>query len=384
MKYRSIDRGILRFRQCEIVLSIAAILLAKVPICAEEYEPDDELAQPVPVLTQTVQSDAAKTVRRYPARIRAVEQVDVVSRLSADIEEIGFDEGGTVRKGQLLYRLDDTRFVAAVSNQTAQIAETKAKLELATLTFDRKRKLAEKEMAPRADFDAARAAKLELEANLEAAKAALALAEDDLRHTRIVSPIDGRIGLTAKTLGNYVTPETGILSTIVSTDPLRIRFSLSMADYARLFGCDETRLKKEAEIHVETPQGMMPLPKGEVEFVDTKAVERTDTVLVYVRQPNPDGRLVPDSAATLILSVAAQGSMPWVPPQSVIENGDENFVYVVEGGKAALRGIDVGARLPERVFVKSGLKADESVVVGGMHKVSDGAAVMCKSETTSH
>lgn len=384
MKHRSIDRGILRFRQCEIVLSIDAILLAKVPICAEEYEPDDELAQPVPVLTQTVQSDAAKTVRRYPARIRAVEQVDVVSRLSADIEEIGFDEGGTVRKGQLLYRLDDTRFVAAVSNQTAQIAETKAKLELATLTFDRKRKLAEKEMAPRADFDAARAAKLELEANLEAAKAALALAEDDLRHTRIVSPIDGRIGLTAKTLGNYVTPETGILSTIVSTDPLRIRFSLSMADYARLFGCDETRLKKEAEIHVETPQGMMPLPKGEVEFVDTKTVERTDTVLVYVRQPNPDGRLVPDSAATLILSVAAQGSMPWVPPQSVIEDGDENFVYVVEGGKAALRGIDVGARLPERVFVKSGLKAGESVVVGGMHKVSDGAAVMCKSETTSH
>ena len=148
MKYRSIDRGILRFRQCEIVLCVAVLLLAGMSVFAEEYEPDEESAQPVPVLTQTVQSDAAKTVRRYPARIRAVEQVDVVSRLSADIEEIGFDEGGTVRKGQLLYRLDDTRFVAAVSNQTAQIAETKAKLELATLTFDRKRKLAEKEMAP--------------------------------------------------------------------------------------------------------------------------------------------------------------------------------------------------------------------------------------------
>ena len=378
MKYRSIDRGILRFRQYEIVLSITAILLAKVPICAEEYEPDEESAQPVPVLTQTVQSDAAKTVRRYPARIRGIEQVDVVSRLSADIEEIGFAEGGTVRKGQLLYRLDDTRFLAAVSNHTAQIAEIKAKLELATLTFDRKQKLADKGMAPRADFDAARAAKLELEANLEAAKAALALAEDDLRHTRIISPIDGRIGLTAKTVGNYVTPETGILATIVRTDPLRIRFSLSMADYARLFGCDEARLKKEAGIHVETPQGMTPFSQGEVEFVDTKAVERTDTVLVYVRQPNPDGRLVPDSAATLILSVAAQGSMPLVPPQAVIEDGDENFVYVVEDGKAVLRGIDVGARLPERVFVKSGLKAGETVIVGGMHKVTDGSPVSCR------
>lgn len=245
MKYCSMDSGILRFKQYEIVLYVAVLMLGWMSVFAEEREPDEESAQPVPVLTQTVQSDAAKTVRRYPARIRAVEQVDVVSRLSADIEEIGFAEGGTVRKGQLLYRLDDTRFVAAVSNQTAQIAETKAKLELATLTFDRKRKLAEKGMAPRADFDAARAAKLELEANLEAAKAALALAEDDLRHTRIVSPIDGRIGLTAKTVGNYVTPETGILSTIVRTDTLRIRFSLSMADYARLFGCDETRLKKK-------------------------------------------------------------------------------------------------------------------------------------------
>lgn len=372
------DSGILRFKQYEIVLCVAVLMLGWMSVFAEEREPDEESAQPVPVLTQTVQSDAAKTVRRYPARIRAVEQVDVVSRLSADIDEIGFDEGGTVRKGQLLYRLNDTRFVAAVSNQTAQIAETKAKLELATLTFDRKRKLAEKGMSPRADFDAARAAKLELEANLEAAKAALALAEDDLRHTRIVSPIDGRIGLTAKTVGNYVTPETGILSTIVRTDPLRIRFSLSMADYARLFGCDEARLKKEAEIHVETPQGMTPFSQGEVEFVDTKAVERTDTVLVYVRQPNPDGRLVPDSAATLILSVAAQGSMPWVPPQAVIEDGDENFVYVVEDGKAALRGIDVGARLPDRVFVKSGLKAGETVIVGGMHKVTDGSPVSCR------
>ena len=315
--------------------------------------------------------------RRHP-RICAIEQVDVISRLSADIKEVGFTEGATVRKGQLLYRLDDTRFIAAVSNQTAQIAEIKAKLELAEITFIRKEKLAEKEMVAKTDFDEARAGKLEMEANLEAAKAVLALAEDDLRHTRIISPIDGKIGLTSKTIGNYVTPETGILATIVRMDPLRIRFSLSIVDYARFFGCDEVRLKSDAEIHVETPQGMMPLPKGEVEFVDTKAVERTDTVPVYVRQPNPDGRLVPDSTATLVLSVTEQGSMPWVSPQAVIEDGDENFVYVVEDGKAVLRGIDVGARLPERVSVKSGLKAGETVIVGGIHKVKDGSPVSCR------
>ena len=366
----------LRLLQYGFVLSVIAFAPPALSLHAEGEDPDEPV--PVAVLAQTVQSGAAKTVRRYPARILAVEQVDVVSRLSADILEVCFTEGSFVRKGQLLYRLDDIRLGAAVSNHVAQIAETRAKLELASLTFDRKRKLAEKGMASRADFDAARAGKLELEANLEAAKAALALAEDDLRHTRIVSPIDGKIGLTAKTAGNYVTPESGVLATIVRTDPLRIRFSLSMADYARLFGCDEARLKKEAEIHVETPKGMMTLPKGEVEFVDTKAVERTDTVLVYVRQPNPDGRLVPDSAATLVLSVAASGVQPWVPPQALIEDGDESFVYVVEDGIANLRAVEESARLSDRVFVKSGLKAGETVIVGGTHKVSDGTAVTCK------
>jgi len=366
----------LRLLQYGFVLSVIAFAPPALSLHAEGEDSDEPV--PVAVLTQTVQSDTAKTVRRYPARILAVEQVDVVSRLSADIVEVCFTEGSFVRKGQLLYRLDDTRFSAAVSNQTAQVAETEAKLELATLTFDRKRKLAEKGMSPLADFDAARAAKLELEANLEAAKAALVLAEDDLRHARIVSPIGGKIGLTAKTAGNYVTPESGVLATIVKTDPLRVRFSLSMADYARLFGCSEERLKSEADIRIDTPPGMNPLPKGAIEFIDLKAVERTDTVLVYVRQPNPDGRLVPDSAATLDLSVAASGVLPWVPPQALIEDGDESFVYVVEDGKADLRAVEESARLPDRVFVKSGVKAGETVIVGGTHKVSDGAAVTCK------
>ena len=366
----------LRQLQYGFVLSIIAFALHYLSLHAEE--PESKEPSPVTVLTQTVQTDAARICRRYPARIRAVEQVDVISRLSADIVEVGFTEGGMVRKGQLLYRLDDVRFVAALSNQVAQIAEIKAKLEMANLTFARKEKLFEKGMAAQAEFDAARAAKLELEAYLEAAKAALILAEDDLRHARIVSPIDGKVGLTAKTAGNYITPESGVLATIVKTDPLRVRFSLSMADYARFFGCSEERLKSEADIRIDTPPGMTPIPKGVIEFVDLKAVERTDTVLVYVRQPNPDGQLVPDSAATLVLSVAAPDALPWVSPQALVEDGDESFVYVVEDGKATLRAVEESARLPDRVFVKSGLKAGETVIVGGTHKVSDGAAVTCK------
>lgn len=367
-----------RLRPLQYGFVLSAIAFTSIPLSLRAEDDESGGPSPITVLTQTVQTDAARICRRYPARIRAVEQVDVVSRLSADIVEVGFAEGCLVRKGQLLYRLDDVRFVAAVSNQVAQIAEIGAKLEMANLTFARKEKLLAKGMTARAEFDAARAAKLELEANLGAAKAALVLAEDDLRHARIVSPIDGKVGLTTKTAGNYVTPDSGVLATIVKTDPLRVRFSLSVADYARFFGCSEERLKSEADIRIDTPPGMTPIPKGSIEFVDLKAVERTDTVLVYMRQPNPGGRLVPDSAATLVLSVVASGTLPWVPPQALIEDGDESFVYVVEDGKAVLRAVEESARLPDRVFMKSGLEAGETVIIGGTHKVSDGAAVTCK------
>ena len=110
----------LRLLQYGFVLSVIAFAPPALSLHAEGEDPDEPV--PVAVLTQTVQSDTAKTVRRYPARILAVEQVDVVSRLSADIVEVCFTEGSFVRKGQLLYRLDDIRFVAAVSNHVTRDA----------------------------------------------------------------------------------------------------------------------------------------------------------------------------------------------------------------------------------------------------------------------
>lgn len=245
----------------------------------------------------------AEIVRRCPARVRTIEEVAVLSRLSADVMEIGFTEGGAVEKGQLLYRLDDTRFVAAVSNQVARVEEARAKLSFAETTFLRKRALIEKNAIAQVEFDSAKCDREALAAGLRAELAALALAEDDLRHTRILAPISGRVGLTAKTVGNYVTPETGTLAEIVATDPVRIRFSLSMTDFARFFGCDADRLRQGASLRISDGSGPVDVPPGTIEFVDTRAVEKTDTVLVYVRQPNPCGRLVPNAAVTLELTI---------------------------------------------------------------------------------
>jgi len=245
----------------------------------EAEEENSEETASVAVLTHKVTDDVARAVRRYPARVRAIEQVDVVTRLSADIEEVGFTEGTEVAVGQLLYRLDDVRYRAAVSNQHAKVSEVAARLKLSEQTLARKAALSAKGMAPQAGYDAAVADQASLAAQLAAEQAALALAEDDLNHTRIVAPIAGRIGLTSKTIGNYVTPESGVLTRIVRTDPLRIRFSLSLTDYARFFAGDAKRLKKEAEVSVLTATGLPSLPKGTIEFVDVSAVERTDKVM---------------------------------------------------------------------------------------------------------
>ncbi len=365
--------------QYEFVLLVSSILCPLVSRCSENINEGGEEDPPVSVLVCTVQESEAKVSRRYPARVRAIEKVDIVSRLSADLLEVGFTEGMTVKRGQCLYRLDDTRYAVAVSNQLARVCEAEAKLDLAKITLTRKEKLAEKDIATRAELDEARSEKLAQEAQLAAERALLALARDDLAHTRIVAPISGRIGLTAQTAGNYITPETGVLATIIRTDPVRVRFSLSMSDYARLFACDESRLKTEGKIAIQTASGTILPIEGRIEFVDAHAVDRTDTVQVNVCLPNRDGCLVPDSAVTLILVVSIRGTMPWVPPQAVMDDGEETYVYAVEDGKAMLRTVVAATRLPDRVYVSSGLKSGETVIIGGTHKVSDGTPVsVCK------
>ena len=177
--------------------------------------------------------------RRYSARILSPAVVSITSRISGEIVEAPFAEGGRVRKGDVLFRLDPVRYEAAVKSA-----------EDAKRSLDRVKKLWEQNAESRDAYDAAVRTAKTAEAALLAAEADVALAEDDLKHTVISAPSDGRAGVAAFPVGSWVSSSSGALTTVVVTDPVRVRFAVSMKDVASVFGSVE-KLREEGSAKIE-------------------------------------------------------------------------------------------------------------------------------------
>lgn len=320
--------------------------------------------------------------RRYTGVVVSPQTVALVPRVAAEIFEVGFAEGGIVTNNQLLYRLDDTRYVAAVKAIEAQIAATKAHLAYAEKNYERLSTLYKKNVSSMdemdsalSDRDAYRATILQLEANLITAK-------NDLEYTRILSPITGKIGFNHFTKGNYLTQSSGTLSTIVQLDPIRVRFAISNRDYMELFGNEKT-LKQEAKVYLTQADGKAYKHEGKVAFVDNSANRSTDTVQVYAEVANPEYTLLPNSTLTVQMVKRTAEDCTAIQPSAAIRDAKGVYVWVVDAsGNAEQRRVVLGNTEPDLQYVLSGLKAGETVVVEGTHKVMAGKPVKTLDEGT--
>lgn len=328
-------------------------------------------------LVGVAKAESAQNVerRRYTGTVDSPQRVAVVPRVAAELLEVGFHEGDIVTNRQVLYRLDDTRYVAAVKAIEAQIASTKARLAYAEKNYERLSTLYKKNVSSMdemdnamADRDAFRATILQLEANLVTAK-------DDLNYTRILSPITGKIGFNSFTVGNYLTQASGTLSTIVQMDPIRVRFSISNRDYLELFGTEKA-LKKDGCVKLALSDGSLYPHEGKVVFVDNRANRTTDTLQIYAEFANPDFRLMPESTVSVNLLKRLTTPCVAVPPSAVLYDNDGAYVWLLDGeNKPAQRRVRLGNSEPDKQYVLEGLKAGETVVSKGTHKVMPGVPV---------
>ena len=225
-------------------ISIAAFLVS--PLSAAPQQPPSEAGAPrisVPVCEATTEYELAEY--RYTGRVVPISSVDITSRISADLTKIGFKDGDFVKKGQLLYVFDDTRYDATMKMDQAKIAEYEAKLIYAKNDYERIDQLYKKGVSTKDEMESALSQYKSYQASLLGAKAEFILSEDDYKHCRIYSPISGVIGLTNYTEGNYITPSSGILVTIIQLDPIRVKFSMSTRDFLNNFS-DIEGLKKTA------------------------------------------------------------------------------------------------------------------------------------------
>ena len=311
---------------------------AKLPVVA---------VQAVEMLPQTVS-------RRLAGRVTALHTVNITARVSGEIKEVAFADGALVKKGDVLYRLDDVQYQAALESANAAVM-----------------------------LDAAERTAKTSAAALASAKAALITAEDNLKHCVIAAPMDGRMSFTNYSAGNYVTAAgsaSTTLATLVSVSPVRVRAALSMKDIAGLFG-SIAELQKSAAVQAELSDGSVLSEIGRITAVDNAADEKTDTLYAAAEFTDPLGRLVPGSTVTITITLSKPDSLfPAVQPSALQHDAEGAYVWVVNAPqdgapKTQKRRVEVGRAVNGLQLITAGLQKDDVVVVEGMQKAGEGKTV---------
>jgi membrane fusion protein (multidrug efflux system) len=321
-------------------------------------------------------------------RIQAPQLVNVVARVTAFMNERLFAEGADVKSGDLLYTLERAPFEADVEAKQGTVAQTQAQLENANLTLARAQELLQKLAGTQVTADSALAAKRALDAQLQSARAQLHQSQINLDYTEIRSPIDGRIGRTSVTIGNVVSPTSGVLTTIVSTDPMYVVFPIAMRRvlelrdrFADKGGFDAVRIR------LRLPNGKLYDQVGKLDFVDVNVAQDTDTIILRGTIPNPviaanaggNGtirELQNDEFVTVMLEAVEPLQVLAVPRAAILSDQQGDYVYVVGTGNIAhQRRVRLGQSTPEVAAVADGLKEGEQVIVDGIQRARPNAAV---------
>ncbi len=315
--------------------------------------------------------------KSYVGVLKASERVSVTAQVAGKIWKQNFREGGRVEKGQTLFEIEDTVYKANLATAKANLKRLEAQLALAEKEVVRYKKALEKKGVSENDYDRAVNSRDVTFADIETAKARIALAENDMVYTKVLSPISGTVGETKIRVGNNVSPQTGELVSIVQSDPIDIQFALSESDFYRSF--DGRTLKGNVRLEVRRADGEAVDRKISVDFVDNQVDRATDTIMVQLVADNADGMLVPGGYAKVLLTEKFEPAKIAVKVSAVMFEGEKRFVYVVgDDDVAERREIKTGVQIGDLQLVESGLSADERVVVTGIHKVIAGQAVVAK------
>src|SRR5271157_2508562 len=355
---------------------VVLLLAIGTPSFAQKAGPQSAAPQAVPVTTVIAQEKPVAQSKDFVGRIEAIERVEVRARVTGYLEAVLFKEGEVVKEGQPLYRIEPDMFKAAVEQAEGALEGTKASKILSKVELDRAKELLQKSFGTPQKRDQAQAADENAAANIIKAQADLDTAKINLAYTDIRSPITGKIGRTKVTKGNVVSPDSGVLTTVVSQDPMYVVFPVSQREFLEVRTAKNTLDRHQIEVTVRFSDGSIYGYKGRINFVDVSVDKATDTVIVRATIPNPDGTLIDGQLVRVNIDTGAPQEKVVIPQAALIADQQGPYVFAVEDGKAVVRRVKLGGEVGANVAVESGLKAGEQVIVEGIQGVRPGAPVI--------
>lgn len=356
----------------------AFLLAGLLAACSEETPAPPP---PTPVSVVTVQEREVQEWDEFTGHIEATETVEIRPRVSGYIDRVTFPEGQEVKKGDVLFVIDQRPYLAEVRRAEAALAKARTDVELWRTDVERAAKLLDARAISKEEYDTRVATLKSGEAAVQAAQAALDIAKLDLEFTEVKSPIDGRAGQALVRTGNLVAAGSTVLTTVVAIDPVYVYFEgdeniyLKYGTLARLGTRPSSRdTNNPIRMGLANEQGYPHV--GHMDFVDNQLDPDTGTIRGRAVFDNPDRLFTPGLFARLQLLGSGTYMATLIPDQAVGTDQDRKFALVVTPeDEVQYRAIELGPVIDGMRVVREGLKSGDRIIVSGLQRVRPGMKV---------
>jgi multidrug efflux system membrane fusion protein len=374
--------GFKSFSTPALTLSVLAAVAAVLAGCGGSEAAANGANMPPPQVTVAqVISKSVTEFDEFTGRFEAIDRVEVRPRVSGYISSVNFTEGSEVKKGDVLFVIDQRPYAAELKHAQAQLAQAKSAQALAKSEKVRATNLLAQHAISQEEYDTRSSGDEQAEANVQLAEAALDTAQLNMTYTKVTSPINGRVSRANITLGNLVTNGQTLLTTVVSLDPIYVRFdgdeqaflrSVKEAKDAAANG------NKEAAAPVLVglaDEGGFP-HAGVMVFQDNEVDPQTGTIRIRAKLDNHNRAFTPGLFARVRLLGEKKYDALLINDSAVGTDQTVKYVLVVGAdNKVEYRPVKLGPVIDGLRVVRDGLKADDTIVVNGLQRVRPGSPV---------
>ncbi|MDD5504098.1 MAG: efflux RND transporter periplasmic adaptor subunit [Candidatus Omnitrophica bacterium] len=356
------------------VLALALVLAALVNVKNIIFRPKPACIPPRPIQTSLIIQKDVPVYAESFATLSPLLDVDIKSQVTGRIKEVHFKNGDYVKQGDKLYTIDPSEYEAGLAKARACLEQSEADLKLKTDTLERNKKLVEKELISKQDFETLQAQLLSAQGQVDLDKASLELAAINLGYCHIVSPVSGVTAKNQLDPGNIVVADNGpVLVNIKDIDALFADFTLPERE---LFRVRESMARGALKVEI-VPEGGKSVFEGELVFINNAVDNTTGTIYARALIDNKTHQLWAGQFTTirLILSVSKNAVLA---PYSAIKIGQKgHYLFIFdESNKAELRLVKTGLRQDDYIVIEEGARPGEKAIISGILGLYPGAPVV--------
>jgi len=359
--------------------------------------PKERAREVVEVADPAVAVGEAKMVEfnpetEYVGHVEPIQETDILPQIEGYVRKVCFTEGAFVRAGDVLFEIDPEQYEASRRLRYSEVRCAEAKVTVAAAEVDRAERYfkrlesaddrgvtATERDTAETTLASAKAALNAAQAEVEQAKAAAAIADFNMKHTVVKSPISGRIGKALRHVGDFVSPSKSALAQVVQTDPVRVVFPITDKDYGAWQAAAERggrELKDSRRLRLRLADGSVYGKLGAIDFGNNKVDRETATVILFARFENAGGALLPDAFVRVLSDESHPPRLLTVPAGAVERTAKGLHVWrLMPDGTVKATSVATGATWRGLTAVVKGLDDGAKIVVAGGFKLRDGMKV---------